>query len=273
LTDILPAVAAPDSPIDLGFATYIEYIQKFQEAADPVLFVTPAFAFTDGTFISYKDDVPRLDGPTIRAWQSTTVWRWLDFRIGAQRASVFELMLFYLAETHGDNFQRLKIVDTPMDEGLAAAEQGSLDITAIGLTPLAEVQKRGGRPVLSMEDLGFADITGFIVKKSIYDSRRREVLDAIRMWFDCVAHVMADIDRNSVHSRAYLDQYGPKRLTLEEYKRALSQEYFPTSRSEARAQLIDRSGRFSAETIGNVANTYLVRIGKRDQKAKLPPIP
>jgi hypothetical protein len=263
--DILPAVASVGRAIDIGFGGYVEYITKYNKinagSLDPVLFLYPVYAFKGGAFISYNLEVPKLDHAVLSDPRSEVVRKWLSFRIGAQRGSVYEMLLFHLANTHGVDFAHLNIIDTPLDQGFLAAEQGSLDVATVGLTQLTEATRRGARTVLTMEDMGFADLTGFIVKKSVYDSRRNDIENVVRMWFDSVAYVLADIDHNSKVSLAYLDKNASTRYSLEEYKKALSQEYFPTSLSEAQTQLIDPSGRFSAEVIGRAVNDYLLEKG------------
>ncbi len=275
--DILPAVASAGRAIDMGFGGYIEYITKYEninaDSADPILFLYPAYAFKGGTFISYNAAVPKLDRAILKDARSEDVRRWLGFRIGAQRGSVYEMMLFHLATTHDIDFARINIVDTPLDQGFLAAEQGSLDIATAGLTQLTEAERRGARAVLTMDDLGFADLTGFIVKRSVYEARRNDVENVVRMWFDCVAYVFADIDRNSTHSLAYLDRNASTRYTLGEYKSALTQEYFPTTLAEARAQLIDHSGQFSADIIGHAAVEYLIEKGTIRRPIPLPQFP
>jgi ABC-type nitrate/sulfonate/bicarbonate transport system substrate-binding protein len=272
--DILPAVGSAGRAVDIGFGSYIEYLTKYEninpDATDPILFVYPAYVFKGGTFVTYNPAVPQLDKAAVEDPQSESVRRWLEFRIGAQRGSVYEMMLFRLASTHAVPFDRLNVIDTPLEQGFLAAEQRSLDIATAGLTQLTEAQRRGARAVLTMDDVGFADITGFIVKKSVYDQRQRDIHNVIRMWFDSVAFVLSDIDRNSKQSLAYLDKNASTRYTLEEYKRALSQEYFPRTMQEAQAQLIDRTGRFPARAIGETTGAYLVQKGT---SRKAPPLP
>ena len=268
--DILPTIVGGGDRIQIGLVTYIDFLTKYQKSADPAVFVFPAFAFKDGTFVAYKEDVPKLEKGTIRAWQSTPVWQWLNYRMGAARDSIFEMMLFYLANTHGDEFRLLTIVDTPISEGLSAVEQGKVDIAATGLTPLAEAEQRGARPVLTMEDLGFADITGFVVKKSVYDRRRRDIENVIAMWFVSAAHVMADLNKNSQVSLAFLNRHVSTSFTLDQFKKSLGQEYFPLTRTEARIELVETSGRFSALTIGRIANDYLLHKGILKERTPLP---
>jgi ABC-type nitrate/sulfonate/bicarbonate transport system substrate-binding protein len=190
--------------------------------------------------------------------------------MGAKHDSIFEMMLFYLAKTHGDDIKNLDIVDTPIEDGIDAAEKGRVDIAASGLTPLAEAESRGARAVLSMDDLGFADITGFVVKKSVYSRRRRDVDNVIVSWFASAAYVLADIDKNSKDSLAWLNRNSAAPISLAEFKKAIAQEYFPLTIGEARTQLIETSGRFSAWTIGRVANDYWIYKEQRKEPAPLP---
>jgi hypothetical protein len=117
--DILPAIASAGRTIDVGFGSLIEYITKYANinggSSDPVLFLYPAYAFRGGTFVSFKVEVPKLDRAILKDRQSDAVRRWLGFRIGAQRSSVYEMMLFYLANTHDIDFRQINIIDTPLD--------------------------------------------------------------------------------------------------------------------------------------------------------------
>ena len=256
---------------DIGFASYIEYIEKYQRTEDPLEFVYPAYAFKDGTFVTYKAAVPKLSGLTVRAPQGEAVWRWLDFRIGIQLNSVFEMMLFHLANTHGASFDHVNKVYMRLEQGLTAAEQGLVDIAPSGRVSIADVEKGGGRAVLTMNDLGFADLTGFIVKKSVYRRRAEQIENTIRMWFDAAAFVL--IENNSKVSLDYLNSHASKHYTLAEFEAELSKEYFPTSYVEARAQLIEPTGKFSALTIGQVVNDYWLHKHRRQAPAQLPTFP
>ena len=275
--EILPSVASIGRALDMGFGGYIEYLTKYENinagSSDPVLFLYPAYVFKGGAFVTFKPDVPTLSRTKVEEAKSDAVSKFLRYRIGAQRGSVYEMMLFHLANKHGIDFRQVNIIDTPLDQGFLAAEQGSLDIAEAGLTQRTEAERRGARTVLTMDDLGFADLTGFIVKKSTYDRRRKDVENVIRMWFDSVAYVLSDIDKNSKYSLAYLDRTASTRYTLAEYKKALDQEYFPRNLTEAKAQLIDESGRFSAVVIGKAANQYLVQKGTIKKPAPLPEFP
>ena len=91
-----------------------------------------------------------------------------------------------------------------MNDALLAASGHSIDVAAAGLTQVTEATRRGGRVVLKMDDAGFADLTGFICRQSVLRSRESDIKNLVRMWFDSVAHVASDIDRNSSASLDYL---------------------------------------------------------------------
>jgi ABC-type nitrate/sulfonate/bicarbonate transport system substrate-binding protein len=268
--DIMQAVASGRA--DLGFATQIDLRARPQDEKDPLQLVYPAFAFKDGGFVAYKAEVPELDRMMIRAVQASTVWRWLDFRIGVQRDSIFEVMLFHLATTHGASFDKVNKVYMQIEQGLPAAREDRVDIAPAGGIPPAEKQ-RGARAVLTMADLGFADITAFIVRKSVYERRFRQIEAVIEMWFDSVNHVFSDLAANSKVSLAYLNSHAPKPYTAEEYRAKLSEEYFPRTRLKARAELIDRSGHFSVQTMGPVIDAYWKHKRSRKESAQLQQVP
>ena len=270
--EILPSVATFGRGLDVGFASYAEYLTKYNNlnagTTDPVLFVYPLYVFKGGAFITFKPDIPTLTPKDIT--NKEIVAQILNKKIGAQKKSIYEMMIFTLASKNGIDPHRIQLIDTPLDQGFLAAEQGSLDLASAGLTQITEVQRRDGHVVLTMDDLKFADFTGFIVKKSIYDARERDVKNLIRMWFDCVNFVYGDIDQNSAASLKYLNSQASTRYTLDEYKRALSQEYLPRSSSEAQQQFVDDGGRFPVRGIRAAIMQYLIQEGVMQRSPNVP---
>lgn len=261
--EILPSVATSGRGLDIGFASYAEYLTKYNNlnsgTADPVLFVYPLYVFKGGAFVTFKPDIPRLTNQTIT--DRPTITRVLGLKIGAQKKSVYEMMIYRLAALNGIDPASVQLIDTPLDQGFLAAQQGSLDIATAGLTQLTEAERRNGHIVLTMDDLRFADFTGFIVKKSTLEAREKDIKNVIRMWFDSVKFVYEDIDKNSEASLAYLNRQAATHYTLDEYKRALSQEYLPRSVSEADAEFVKDSGKFPVKDIRATNFDYLIRQG------------
>jgi len=275
--EIPPAVASAGRAADIGFGSYIEYLTKYENlnagSNDPVLFIYPLYVFKGGAFVTFNSQVPSLTAQQLNNNGDAAVRSVLGGRIGAQRASVYEMMIYDLALRHGVNPSSLRITDTPLDQGFLAAERGDLDIAEAGLTQITEARRRGGRVVFNMADVGFADITGFIVKRSVYERRRRDVENLIRMWFDCVNYVYRDLNVNSAASLAYLNANASTRYTLPEYRAALEQEYLPRTVREAASAFIVPTGQFSYGRIGATVNAYLTRNRIVSRPTPLPSFP
>ncbi|ESS72051.1 ABC-type proline/glycine betaine transport systems, periplasmic component [Methyloglobulus morosus KoM1] len=257
--DILPALASNGTTVDMGFASFVEFLTKEQDlnrgADDPLVYVHPAYVFHGGSFISFNPEVAGLSKDSLSDKQQ--IEKFLSYKIGAQKSSLWEMMIYATARKGQVDIKSVKLFDSPLNDSLLAAEKGSLDIASAGLTQMTEAKKRGGRVVLQMEDLGFADITGFVCRKSTLESRRKDVEAVIKMWFDTVAYVMSDLDKNSSIPLDYLAKSSSTQYTLEQYKLALSQEYFPRSILESRQELQTRSGKFSHEKIAEDVVNYM----------------
>jgi ABC-type nitrate/sulfonate/bicarbonate transport system substrate-binding protein len=269
--EIISSVASAGKTVDVGFCSLTEYLTKLPKLNtandDPVLYIYPTYVFRGGGFISFDPKVPVLNTTTLK--EPEVVKRFLGYRIGAQKNSLYEMMLFTLARRVGMRHSKLKIFDTTMNDGILAAQGGSLDIAPTGLTQQTEALKRGGHVVLHCDSMGIADITGFACKASTLKAKKRELTALIRMWFDCVNYMFKDMDKNAGDTLAYLDQNASTKYSLATYKRALTQEYFPKSVEEANASLVSPKGKYSVDRISRLVGQYLVDVGV----AKTPPPP
>lgn len=258
--DILPAVASSGKGVDVGFGSLTEYLTKEAnlnaDSKDPVLFVYPAYIFKGGSFVTFNKDVPELTNSTIN--DNSLVSKFFSFKIGAQKNSIYQMMLYSLARRNNLPVTGLKIFDTPLNDGILAAQGGSLDIAEAGLTQLVEAKKNKGRIVLDMDNLGFADIVGFICKKSVYETRKDDINNLVKMWYESVNYVFTDVDKNSKFSLSYLDKKAAAKYTLAQYKDALSQEAFPRSIDEAEKIIVAKDGQFSLNRISGDISYYLM---------------
>ncbi len=181
--DILPAVASAGETVDVGFGSYVEYLTKFAKlnegTSDPVLYIQPLYVYKGGGFIGLSEEIVPF-GPTDLV-NPAAMQRLKSYKIGAQKESLYDMMLYSVARRASISPRELTVFDTPMNDGLLALETKSLDLAAAGLTQVTEARKRGGRLVISMEDAGFADITGFICRKSTLESKRELVKALIRV--------------------------------------------------------------------------------------------
>jgi ABC-type nitrate/sulfonate/bicarbonate transport system substrate-binding protein len=270
--EIVPSLASAGPTFDVGFGSLIEFQTKYENinagASDPLVFVYPAYVFKGGGFVSFNQKVPNLDEKIPPAPE--VVRQFFALRIGAPKNSMFDMMLFSLSEQAGIGRDQLHIVDTTLADGILAAQAGSLDAAAAGLTQRNEALERRGRVVLTMDKFGFADLTGFIVRRSTLESRRADIEKLIRVWFDCVNYVYSNIDKNSEIPLKYLAQKSSTQYTVETYKRALEAEYLPTSVADANKELVADSGSFSIAKISKNVGEFLV---KQKIVRNAPPLP
>ena len=272
--ELLPAVASAGQTIDVGFASLPDYMAKAENlnknTDDPVLYLFPAWIFRGGGFVAFKNAVPQLNKETIK--DPTLVKRFFGFRLGVQKNSCGHMLLWKLAHGVDLKFSQLPIIDSTLNDGLLAAENGSLDAAAAGLTQRTEALKRHGRVVLTMDDMGAVDPGGFVCKQSVYRNRKKDVEALIRMWFDCADYVLSDLDHHSDTTLAYLKANASTQYTLEEFKRALSPEYVPKSVEEAQKEIVSGQGKYSIADIAALCNDYLLDIGATKKPVPLPKI-
>lgn len=270
--ELLPAVASAGQTVDVGFASLPDYMAKADNlnkgTDDPVLYLFPAWIFRGGGFVTFNKAVPELNKETIK--DPNLVKKFFRFKLGVQKNSCGHMLLWKLAHGAGLKFAELPIIDSTLNDGLLAAENGSLDAAAAGLTQRTEALKRHGRIVLTMDAMGAVDPGGFVCKQSVYSKRKKDVESLIRMWFDCANYVLSDLDHHSDTTLAYLKANASTQYTLEEFKRALSQEYVPKSIEEAEKEIISGQGKYSIAEIAALCNDYLLDIGATKKPVAAP---
>lgn len=254
-TTILSAIDGAD----MAFASLADFMIKAEnlnkDTKDPLKFIYPAYIFKGGAFVTFKRDIPAITRESLKS--SKALQDFLALELGLPKNTLYQMILFYLADLADIPFSKIKYTDVSFDTGLLGAQAKHLDATAVGLTQLTEAKKQGGKVVLDMNTLGFADITGFIVKQSTLDTKGDHIRNVIKMWFDSVNHVMSDIDQNSADSLAYLEKNAATKYALETYKAALSQEYFPKSLGELQREILSDQGKYPASRIKSVIGGYL----------------
>ena len=116
--EILPSVATSGRGLDVGFASYAEYLAKYNNLnagdADPILFIYPLYVFKGGAFVTFRPDVPRLTSQNIK--DRPTIARLLGMKIGAQKKSLYEMMIYRLATLNGIDPATIQLIDTPLDQ-------------------------------------------------------------------------------------------------------------------------------------------------------------
>lgn len=267
--DIPNAIASGGDAADVGFVGLTDYISKIENMnstdTDPVIFVYPCLVFRGGGFVSFNPQVPEMNKSNINDVERMK--KFLSYKIGVQRSSCFQMAIFLLAKKAGVRRSDLKLVDTTINDGLLAAQNGSLDMSSAGLTQRTEAVKRNGRVVLTIDTMDIVEVDGFACKKSTFDNRRKDVANLVRMWFDCTNYVVSDPDHNATATLAYLKKNAATQYTLAEYKKTISEEFFPKSVQEAESKLVSPDSPFSIQRQGQFIIEYLNDIGARAPKA------
>jgi ABC-type nitrate/sulfonate/bicarbonate transport system substrate-binding protein len=271
--DIPNAVASGGNAVDVGFIGLTDYMSKIENMnstdKDPVVYLYPDYVFRGGGFVSFNRDVPVIDAHNVN--DLSTVRKFLSYKIGVQRSSCFQMAIYVLAKRAGVKRSDLKLVDTTINDGLLAAENGSLDMSSAGLTQRTEAVKRHGRVVLTIDTMKIVDTDGFACKASTYKRRKKDLENLVRMWFDCTDYVLSDVDHHTAATLDYLKKNAATKYTLAEYKRTIAEEYFPRSVQEAERELVVPASKFSLYQQGTFIIDYLHDIGVRAPKS--PPVP
>jgi hypothetical protein len=261
--ELISSLASAGQTVDVSYALLNEYLSKSsnlnREGDDPIIFLYPLFVFRGGSFISFNPAVPEINTQTIN--NPTLVKKFLSYKIGTPKSTWSEMMLYVLAKKAGMKLADVHYTDIPLSDGLLAAQNGSLDMTAAGLTQRNECLKRHGRIVLSMDTLGMGDIIGLACKESVYKKRKKEIESLIKMWLDCSSHVLSDLDRHSDAELSYLKARASTSYTPEEFKSALALEYFPKNIAEVEKEIISNNGKYSINKATNAINQYLIDTG------------
>ena len=270
--NIMPLLNGVNSEFNVGFAGYGEYLTKYyninRDSKDKLVFIYPVYIFKGGAFITFDKNIPELYKD--EKIDENAVKTFLSKKIGLQKSSIYEMLVYKLSKKVGIDKNNIKIYDVPMSDAILAAQHGDVDIAAVGLTQLTEALKRGAKLLLIMDDIGFSDITGFVCKESYLKNHRQNVINLINMWYDCVNYVFRDIDNNSKYSLEYLRNNASTKYTLEQYKKALSHEYFPLSYEEAYNSIIKENSKYDYKRLYKDMTDFLV---EEKIVPKRPPLP
>ncbi len=258
--DLLSSLVSAGQTVDVSYALLSEYLSKSaninHEGDDRIIFLYPLFVFRGGGLISFNPAVPEINSQTIN--DRAAIKKFLSFKIGVLKNTWAEMMLFVLAKKIGLKLSDLHYTDTPLSDGLLAAENGTLDIVGAGLPQRNECLKRHGRIVLSIDTLGLGDIIGLSCKESVYKKRRKDIEALIRMWLECANYSLSNLKGHCKPELAYLKANSSTKFTLEEFRSALALEYFPKDIAEIEKEIVSDSGKYSIKQGTKAVNEYLI---------------
>jgi ABC-type nitrate/sulfonate/bicarbonate transport system substrate-binding protein len=151
--DVQISLASAGKTIDIGFGSLIEFVTKNEAlnkgSSDPLVFVFPAYVFKGGGFVTFRKDVPNIDryaesSRELGSIPRETVEKFLSFKIGAQKNSMWDMMIYRMCDQHKVDVSTLKISDIPAADALLAAESGSLRAAGRCLGARAAGSSSGG---------------------------------------------------------------------------------------------------------------------------------
>ncbi len=261
--EIIPTVASAGQTVDIGFASLCDYMCKSEhlnsKGDDPLLYIYPAYIFRGGAFMTFNPNMPIINNHNVN--DPNTIKKFLTYKLGVQKNSCCHMLLWLLAHNAGIKLSSVPIIDSTLNDGMLAAENGSLDAAAAGLTQRTEALKRHGKVAVDMDTVKLVDISGFMCKESVYKKRKKDIESFIRIWFDSANYVLSDIDHRSSPAIAYLDAHASTHYSIREFKAALSQEYFPKSIAEVEKEIVSPKGTYSIDRTANLCSQYLLDIG------------
>lgn len=272
--DTYAMLASASGDVDIAFAGLTDFLSKEENinkgSTDPIVFIFPLYVFKGGAFVTFKNDISPIYSNGKRNEEAMQTF--LQSKMGLSKNTLYQMLVYRFANESKISPKSLRIVDINFDDALLAAQHGDIDVCAVGLTQLAEAKKRGAKVVFEMDEIGFADITGFMCKKSTLENKRQHIENLTRMWFDCTAYVMADIDNNSKHSLEYLRKNAATKFSLEEYKMALSQEFFPLTANQAIEEMVLPHSKYSIQNIYNITADFITEEDATKKRPSMPSI-
>lgn len=252
--EIMPAMLS-DKSINVGCVSLAEFLIKKdainKNVSDPLIFIYPLYVFKGGAFLTFNDDVPELTEDSIK--NADIVKSFLSFTIGAQKDSLFDLLIYNLAKKYKVN--NLSVKNASFYSGFYALKDGALDIANGGLTEVNQVLLEGGRSVLDMSTGGVFDVTGLVVRKSFLKEHNKLLKKLIRTWFVCVNYVLSNLRNNTKDSLEYLRMHAVTEYTLDSYKQAIDQEFFPKTVEETQNTILAKNAKYDYRALIKLTGT------------------
>ena len=141
-----PTLLSASKTADMGFASYADFLTKRANlnkgSDDPLLFISPAYIFKGGSFITFKDNPVVIDKQSLDNPQKLKAF--LGQRLGFPKSTLYQMIVYYIARKAGVKPDDVKFTDVGFDAGLLGAKAGDLDVTAVGLTQLTEALRDQG---------------------------------------------------------------------------------------------------------------------------------
>jgi ABC-type nitrate/sulfonate/bicarbonate transport system substrate-binding protein len=262
--DVIPSIASGGRTIDIGIGSINLLLPRAENinvlGGGDVTFYFPLYVFKGASLMMNKELKIKTISDFLELYPDD---RNRAMKIGLPQGTPYEQMLLAALKIAGmspENDIDLRYVK--LSDGLPAFLSGNLDIVGAGVTQRTEAMRYGHKIFIDMESLGFAEIIGIVTTKRFAEKHPSELKKLIYIWFESVEKLMSDVDKHSKHVLEYLSATASTRYTLEEYKRALNFQEFPTSIEKAKSLFADEKGKFYWKRTWDIVNSYLLDTGK-----------
>jgi ABC-type nitrate/sulfonate/bicarbonate transport system substrate-binding protein len=187
-------------------------------------------------------------------------------KVGVPQGTPYEQMLLAALKLAGmDPKKDIDLRYVKLADGLPAFLAGDLDVVGAGVTQRTEAMRYGHQLFLDMESFGFAEIIGIVTTEHFARQHQKQLDALVGTWFESVNRLMSDVDTFSKAVLDYLDKNSSTKYTLTEYKEALTFQEFPRNLADARALMMQPSGKFYWKRTWDIVNDYLVETKKAER--------
>lgn len=235
-----------------------------------VVFYYPLYVFKgaslvfhkDSGLVSYSELLEQKNGD-VDAALKLTVEQLVGKRVSVPTGTPYEHMIYALADKAGLTVNEDFVVEhVQLQEGITALKTFSLDVVGAGVTQLTEAKRFGHKPLITMEEMGFAEIVGLMTKRAYAIDHEQQLDKLVLAWFETIRILMSDVEGNSSAVLKYLDEMSSTKYSVQEYKESLNRQFFPRTVEEANSVFMVEDSPFYWKTTWDVLSTFLIKTGE-----------
>jgi ABC-type nitrate/sulfonate/bicarbonate transport system substrate-binding protein len=271
--DVIPSLASRGRTIDLGLGSINLLLPRTQNiniiGGGDVIFYYPLYVFKGAALMMHRNSGLRPVSYFLKLYPNDqrralreAMQQIKGMTVGLPQGTPYEQMLMAAFNAAGKDYRKeVDLRYVKLADALPAFLSNQLDIAGAGVTQRTEVERSGDQVFLQMDDIGFAEIIGIVTTKHFAETHKQQLADFIRIWFDGIDYLMADVDHHSAAVLSYLAKNASTKYTLDEYKKALNFQVFPRSEKEARELFFEASGRYYWKRTWDIVDDYLLTSG------------
>lgn len=165
------------------------------------------------------------------------------------------------ARRGGLDFIKVKIIDLPPDEGLAAFLSGQGDMYIGGIPQRTRAGKEGMLEMLTGADLGPPPINGLVTTREYAKAHQDVLLTLLHVWFRCVQFIDKNMDEGGTILVEELNKHTGAKFTLDDFKKFWNNyEHYPPTPADIEKEILNPNGRNYWKARWDDCNTYFYNI-------------